>query len=439
MHANDKSTFQAYKEKYHDLSNASTITNSHISHALLRAFIIGVLFLFTLLLILVAPKYFNSSKKMTAAAIVHEPISKASIEQKPTVTASITTSTEVIGFLPSWTLAKDDPIRVEDLTQIIYFGLAATPQGDLVKYNDSNDEVLEWTYLKSEQFSKIKTRAKLSGTKLLVAIKIFDNSTIDQLISSTNSTNRFISSLQKLVKDEKLDGINLDFEYFTDTDYPTSVNLNRFLETLNQKLKESAPASILSFDVNAGVVLNDNAYDMVKIGNSVDQIILMAYDYYKTDSTRAGPVAPLYAPDQQHSINRSISSLRGRVPADKIILGLPVYGYEWQTYSAEHNSATVPNSGALATYKRVDELIESRNDIQFFWDDLAASPWLTYEQSGATKQIYYEDEQSLQKKIEYMYDQKLGGIALWALGYDGNKDDIWKQMSKSTLQKKPRR
>lgn len=155
----------------------------------------------------------------------------------------------------------------------------------------------------------------------------------------------------------------------------------------------------------------------------------MGYDYRNVNSSRAGPTAPLYGEINEHSIDESIKSLIGRVPLDKVVLAVPFYGYEWQTINDKHKSTTVPGSGALATYKRVQDLLSARKDLTANWDERAMSPWLVYTQSGAIKQVYYEDERSIKAKMNYIEDKGLGGVAVWAIGYEGKHTNLWDAVS----------
>ncbi|OGK38677.1 hypothetical protein A3F03_03555 [Candidatus Roizmanbacteria bacterium RIFCSPHIGHO2_12_FULL_41_11] len=332
---------------------------------------------------------------------------------------------EVIGFLPSWMIAKEVKIEPRNLTQIIYFGLGANEQGELVKYDSQGNALVEWTYFTSDYFKALREEAKYSKTKMLLAITNFDNTSIDTLTSNPTAVDRLIGQLKAIIADYQLDGINLNFEYVSDTDFPTAKYLNLFLEKLTQELKKDKQNLIISFDVNATALMRDGAYDMVKIGELVDEVILMGYDYHRVNSSVAGPVAPIAGEANEHSIQESLRSLAGRVPYDKVVLGLPFYGYEWQTLNKTHKSITVTNTGALATYKRVKELIAARSDLQIHWDELAESPWLTYNQSGAVKQIYYENERSMTKKLELVNSKKMAGMAIWALGYEGEYPDLW--------------
>lgn len=343
---------------------------------------------------------------------------------------------QVIGFLPSWTIAQNVKVYPEYLDQIIYFGIGIDEQGNLMKYDENNDWLVEWSYLNSEYFKLLQEDSKKTSTKITVAIKNFDNTKIDTLISNETYTNNAVAQLKELVQDYDLDGINIDFEYFSDVDFPTLQYYNRFLTKLTTELREVKPDAIISVDVNATVVYNDNAYDMVKIGEVVDQVIIMGYDYHTAGATYAGAVSPIDSDEDRPSIRKTIKSLEGRVDKNKLILGIPFYGYEWQTLTENQNSKTVPETGAVATYKRVRQLIASRDDVTLHFDEKTLSPWLSYNQNGLIKQIYYEDEKSLVEKIKFVELNGLEGIAIWALGYEGEYVEPWTVIKENIRGKK---
>ncbi len=384
-----------------------------------------------ILLTIFSSIYFFVPKKLDDSYIV-SPLQNINKIEKPVFAVSDAVSgepKEVIGFLPSWIVAQNPQVDVTKLTQLIYFGFGVNENGELVKYKEDGEPVLEWHYFNSDSFTSLMEKAKENQVKVLVAFKMFNNETIDNLISNSVYTDYFIKNVLKLLEEYDLDGINLDIEYFTDSDFPTGRFLNTFLDKVSKSLKEENPKYIVSIDVNATVIVTDRAYDMVKIGEVADQIIVMAYDYHMPSSSRAGPVAPLDGPVNTHNINKSINSLAGRVAMDKVVLGVPFYGYEWQTVDKNYKSATIAGTGALATYKRVQELLENRDDIEKYWDEESQSPWLTYEQSGAIKQIYYEDEQSLKAKADFAKENDLAGIAIWTLGYEGKYQEVWEALS----------
>ena len=77
--------------------------------------------------------------------------------------------------------------------------------------------------------------------------------------------------------------------------------------------------------------------------------------------------------------------------------------------------------------------MENKN-VNKSWDEVSQSPWLTYTQYGAIKQIYFEDIRSITEKIKFAKNKKLGGIAIWALGYDGGDMDLWNTIEKENIE-----
>lgn len=338
---------------------------------------------------------------------------------------------EVVAFIPSWTIAKDLQIPFDNISQIVYFGLGVNNKGEIIQFNEAGEPVWEWVNFNSDQFKKIQDAAKQKQKKVVLAIKLFDNLTIDTIITDPYVSGKFTRQIQNLILNYELDGINIDFEYVTDSNFPTNKFLNRFFANLANDLKGTNPDLILSADFTPGAIENDRAYDMVKIGEVLDQIIVMGYDYKTAQSNHAGPVAPLFS-DSGKSIDSTVKSLSGRVPKEKIILAIPFYGYEWQTLNSSFEAPVVENTGALATYQRVKTLIISRNDIVEEWNDQSRSPRLFYYQNGGIKQIYFENQKSIEAKMDYILTNNLGGAGVWALGYEGNNPELWDAIKKYT-------
>lgn len=384
----------------------------------LVAFLISILFLVVILAALFFVKQFDKPLVLVQNFLM-SPLSKT--QKQPF---------EVIGFLPSWTAAKQVKVDTKNLTQIIYFGLGVNQNGEIIQFDEQGNPTLEWSNFQSEYFKKIREDSKKTNTKVLIAIKGFDNKLIDDLISNPLYTEKFINQLSKILRENKLDGVNIDFEYFTDSDFPTFKHLNAFFVNLSENLKSDNSNYIISADFNASVVKHDPAYDMVKIGDTIDQIILMGYDFATVKSSTASPVSPLYSKDESSSIETSVKTMLGRVPPEKIVLAVPFYGYEWQTVDKKFQSSTIEGSGSLATYERIIQLIKNRSDLEINWDDQSQTPWLSYPQSGAIKQIYYDNEKSISKKLDFIKDKKLAGVGIWAIGYEGENTTFWELINR---------
>lgn len=332
---------------------------------------------------------------------------------------------QVIGFLPYWAIGNNAKIYPEYMDQIIYFGVTIKSDGTVAEKDANNNPLPEWSILNSQQFQDVVTSAHQTNTKVLFAVKNFTKKDIENLLQNPTARSRAVDSIIDVMNTYNFDGVNLDFEYFSSKDAQTANLFTDFVTQVSQEVRNEKADAIISFDVNATVVYTDVAYDMVKIGELMDQVIIMGYDYHQASSNQAGPVAPIAMTDGSPSLSNTVASLKGRVPAEKIILGIPLYGYEWQTESQAYRAKTVKGTGAVATYKRVRELIENRDDVSIRFNDVSQSPWLSYSQNGLIKQIYYEDERSLQAKFEFVHNENLDGIALWALGYEGDHIEPW--------------
>jgi len=333
-------------------------------------------------------------------------------------------STEIIGFLPSWTLAKKAKIFPQYLTQLIYFGIDIDKQGNLLKLDENGVSTSEWKYFNSDDFLKLKEEVQNNNNKVLVSIKCFDNQIMDIVLNDPTLRTKLIDQVNNLVIDYHLDGVNIDFEYLPDSNSSISSSFNLFFQELKSTLKKQNSDLIISVDLYVYAIVHNYPFDLEKIVNEVDQIILMAYDFHRPSSTNAGPIAPLRAEKNEYSIINALKSALTKINKEKIILGVPFYGYEWQTINEEFKSQTLPKSGALATYQRIKEILKNQ-DIKVLWNDQSMSPWFFYQQENKIKQIYYENKRSLKYKMELVKQLKLAGISIWALGYEGNSPEIW--------------
>lgn len=404
------------QESDFDLAHAQVIPqNEAKKHAVILIALLAVfIVVLGLVLMLLVKKRKLATKKQAA-------MTKLSPTPTPTPWKK-----QIIGFLPSWIAATNSQPNVNRLTQIIFFDLVASPSGQIVKKNRDGTPAAGWDYLQSKAMKNLQKQAKAAGAKVLVTVSNLNSREIESLITDKKAVDRLIDEIVELVRNYKLDGVNVDFEYFTDSHFKAVREMNTFLQNLALALKKENHQLVVSFDVNALSVLIDGNYDMAKIGEVMDQVILMAYDYYRPTSSTAGPVAPLYAAENENSVSKSLQSLIGRVPTEKIILAVPFYGYEWQTVDETFKSKVIPDTGTIATYERIQDLITNRKDVLLKRDEASFSPRLIYRQSGAIKQIYFEDEISLGKKLEFAKEKKLGGVAIWALGYEGDYQDLWK-------------
>jgi len=330
---------------------------------------------------------------------------------------------QLIGFLPYWSINRGKRVDWQSLDEVILFDLSVDSQGDIGQ--DQQDKVGLGRILKSDKFAQIKSEAEASNTQLGIALTCFNDQSLNQFLSSQTSRDNFINQAIDLIEQYGFESLNIDFE-FVDLAQPRSTQ-QAFVRLLEQ-LKAELPGVKLSFDVYANAVIKHQPYDLVALSPVADQMIIMAYDFHRSNSDNSGPVAPLQTPyASARSILETLQASFGLFPADKTILGVPLYGYEWQTLTKEAYAVAVPQTGALASLDRTEALITDQ-DLEVQWDSQALSPWLVYEDdSGRIKQIYFENLYSLSLKYQLVKQAELAGVAYWALGYEPESGEVWGQ------------
>lgn len=217
-------------------------------------------------------------------------------------------------------------------------------------------------------------------------------------------TNRtiFIQNIVALANNANLAGINIDFEslYVTDRDAYSSFvsDLALQLHAVKAKLILSIPAKT-SDDVNNGWTW---PYNYAVLGQSADYLQVMTYDEHVPGQT-PGPVAG------SDWMTASLQFAVSQVPARKVLLGLPAYGYDWKLSD---------NSGVTVNWKDMPALLLSTHAIPQ-WDVATNSAYINYTAAdGSAHQVWFETPQSIQFKSSFAKTFNLAGVSMWALGLE---------------------
>lgn len=223
------------------------------------------------------------------------------------------------------------------------------------------------------------------------------------VLNRTSSRTRLVSGIVGAAVDLGLDGINLDFEKL---DASCSEPFAQFLRELSVECHKAG--LILSADNYVPFHFNEFMRLDVQ-GAAVDYVIIMGYDEHWHGSKDPGSVASL------PYITGGITKTLEKVPAEKVVNALPFYTIMWTT------------EGANVT----DEYLTLNNTADFLsrinktpvWDETAGQNYLEWESGNKTYQIWLEDVQSIQTKLNTMSSHNIGGFAVWRLGY--GTPEVW--------------
>ena len=97
------------------------------------------------------------------------------------------------------------------------------------------------------------------------------------------------------------------------------------------------------------------------------------------------------------------------MPSDKILMGMPNYGYDWQLpYVPGQRARAISNIDAIRLATRVGATIEYNNEAQ-------APYFYYYDMQGNTHIVWFDDPKSIQKRLELIEQYNLGGVSFWTL------------------------
>jgi spore germination protein YaaH len=258
--------------------------------------------------------------------------------------------------------------------------------------------------------------AHQKGTKVLLTVTNFGSARNTELLSDTIKQIHLLNTLIPLLTSRNGDGVNFDLETVSVSQRNNLVN---FMQRAVTMIKAELPEAEISMATPA--VDWSGSWDLKKLSEICDYLIVMGYNYYYGGSSTAGPVAPLAG--ENYNITRTVNTyLTAGVAPEKLLLGLPWYGYDWPVTGASRKSATT-GTGTSRVYSAAETLATQYSKTL---DELTSSAWVSYTSASLWRQLWYDDNESLTMKYDYAASENLAGIGIWALSYEGSHDEVWK-------------
>jgi len=241
----------------------------------------------------------------------------------------------------------------------------------------------------------------------------WDGNAVKRLLNNPSAQEKLISSLISLVHKYGYKGINIDFE---ELNLENSIAFNAFMQNLYNQFHTKG--LIVSQDISPE---NDD-YQPEILQKYNDYIVLMAYDQH-TDQSNAGDVS------NQEWVEEKLDNICNKVDADKVILALACYGYDWPNHSV----------GKSVTYEdAMTQAVNSKSEITY--NPVSANLNYSYKDgSGISHDVYFTDAATYFNLIRKADDWGIAGIALWRLGSEDRR--LWSfitdDLSLATLKQKP--
>ncbi len=333
---------------------------------------------------------------------------------------------QIVGFLPYFLAYRATHDYNPSITTLTYFGFTVNNDGHIVKLINPHQEDSGWYDLKTKQIQQKLKDAKANNIVLSVSVVQANEASISALIASpTKHALNLVSDLLPVMDQYHFEDVNVDIESFKTATASDSSRFTTFIKTFTEAIHKKNGATV-TFDIAPIAFIKQTAINPIEIGEIVDYVLVMGYDFHTATSSNTGPIAPLYGEgiSNEFDISHAITLAKQEISSEKLILALPLYGYEWDSLSSTPAAATIPDTGQTASNRRIMQTFTtSCQTCLVIEDPLSQEKDFIYQEKKGDAYYHHAflfDKNSFAKRLTFAQNQKLAGVGLWALGYEGD-------------------
>ena len=248
--------------------------------------------------------------------------------------------------------------------------------------------------------------AESMGTQALLHLSTltengsFSSERAERLFESPAAMDTLARNVLDEIEEKGYAGLDIDFEFIPASSALAYADFIARLRTLLAPRGKRVIAALAPKTRADQPGLLYEGHDYGGIGAVADYVILMTYEWgYKFGPP--GAVAPL--PSVEAVVQYAVSE----IPADKILLGVPNYGYDWPLPFVQGQT----EAQGIGNVAAVELAAEERVDIQY--DRNAQAPFFYYSQEEIPHVVWFENAESVAAKLALADRYGLAGISVW--------------------------
>ena len=279
------------------------------------------------------------------------------------------------------------------LTYLTPFTYGITSQGKLIPPDDST----------------LISTALQSGTAPLLHLSTlteeggFSNELASLVLNDMAVQDALIDNLEETVLERGYQGLDVDFEFVFPQDAGAYAD---FLGRLTAHFNPMGYPVIAALAPKTSADQKGQLYEghnYRAIGEAVNRAFLMTYEW---GYTYGPPMAVAPLPNVQQVVAYALTE----IPAEKLWLGIPNYGYDWTLPFVQGES----RARSLSSQEAVALAIRYSAEIQYSVQ--AQSPFFYYTDEGAAAHVvWFEDARSIRAKLALVPRYGLSGVGYWNL------------------------
>ncbi len=228
----------------------------------------------------------------------------------------------------------------------------------------------------------------------------FSSELANAILTDTQVQNTLLNNVIAVMKEKNYYGLVIDFEYVFPEDRQNLVDfISRAVNRLHPLGYKVSVALAPKNRANQKGLLYE-AHDYPSIGAIADYVILMTYEW----GYLRGPAMAVAPVDQ---VRKVLDYATGVIPSEKILMGMPNYGYDWTLPFVKGSAARIlTNYGAVSLAAKVGANIQ--------YDPVSQAPFFNYYSSeGELHEVWFDDARSIAARLELVDEYDLAGVSYW--------------------------
>lgn len=249
----------------------------------------------------------------------------------------------------------------------------------------------------------------------------------DAVLTDT-SRRAFAVSSVAIVRQYKLDGVDIDWEYpgmsgdnnkFRPEDKQNYTLMFQAIREELTKLQQETGKYYLLTTATGGFPQFLEHSEMAKAQEYLDYVNLMTYDFSYGQAGHHTNLFPSKNYDKENSAHKAVTTfMAAGVPAHKLVVGLAFYGKGGTVDSVAGHGFQQKYTGnfRVGGYTYIKDSLANKKGFKAYWDKNAKAPYLF--NAAEKKFATYDDERSVKYKCRYVKKHKLGGVMFWEYSSD---------------------
>ncbi len=265
-----------------------------------------------------------------------------------------------------------------------------------VLYGVNNDGTLMNRKPTEDSLKSFLSYCKAEGIRVVPTVGSYDFRIMSSVMQSDIYIDRHVQEIINEINKYGYDGIDIDYERIRTAERDGYLAFLRKLKNELEKINKELSVTVFA-------KTRDNtqdtlyAQDWVEIGKIADKVRIMAYDYTLQSSTIPGPIGPI------DWIEEVLTYSQGKIPSEKIFLGVHLYAYLWKEEKA-----------SALTYSAVLNILKN---VKGEYNEKIGEGYAEYKCSDGSRCIlFYQTPEGVKERINIAKRYNLAGVSYWRLG-----------------------